>query len=200
MTDRDVRKKFIAGKIKDIVLEDEALKMHNMKRSTRYIKFGLWIIILSLYVTTLFFNYLTMLDLLILPIILFIIYILIKPKKEDKIIYTIFEYFIGAGLILSDIIITVYTTLFIIYFLIFSHLYSANRNIYSVFSVLIIAPIGVSIYTVFLVRYFSKIMDFLDEKIYSHFVILKRFFIFIILLLSIILLIFLKTNILVPKF
>jgi hypothetical protein len=35
------------------------------------------------------------------------IYINIKPLKEDKAVYTLFEWFIGAALIVSDIIITV---------------------------------------------------------------------------------------------
>ncbi|MGC8497704.1 MAG: hypothetical protein ACP5NL_06900 [Thermoplasmata archaeon] len=191
MAKRSVRKRVIIEKIKDVTLEDEALKMYDMKSGMKQIRFGLWIVILFLYIVTLFFNYLTLKDLLILPIILFIIYILIKPKKEDKTVYMIFEYSIGAGVILSDIIVTVYDSLFILYFLVFSHLYIVNNaTIYSVISVLVIAPIGVSIYTVFLVKHFSRIMDFFDEKIYSHFVFLKRLFILILFLLSIILLIF----------
>ncbi len=196
MDEREVKKKFISGKIKDIVLEDEALKLYDMKRSTKFIKSVLWIVILSLYVSILFFYYLNILDLFILPVILFIIYVLIKPKKEDKIIYTIFEYLIGAGLILSDIIITIYTALFLIEFLTFSHLYG-YKNIYTVFSVLFLAPAGISIYTVILIKYFPKIMDFSDEKIYSNFVFLKRLFILILLLFSIIILLFLKNNILI---
>jgi hypothetical protein len=189
MADREIKRKFIAGKIKDVVLEDEALKMYNRNKNERYIRFVLWLIILTLYMAILFFYYTTLLDLLIFPIILFIIYILIKPKKEDKIIFTIFEYFIGAGLIFSDIIITVYTALFLINFMFFSHLYSMTGNIYSAFSVLFLVPVGISIYAVFLIKNFSKIMDFFDEKIYLHFVILRRVFIFILLLLSLILLV-----------
>jgi hypothetical protein len=201
MSDREIKKKFIAGKTKVVILEDEALKMYNMNKNERFIRFVLWLVILSLYLAILFFYYPTMLDLLTLPIILFTIYILIKPKKEDKTIYTIFEYFIGAGLIFSDIIITVYTALFIIDFMFFSHLYSMAGNIYSVFSVLFIAPVGISIYAVFLIRHFSQIMDFFDEKIYLHFVILKRVFIFILLFLSLILLvIYYKNHFLIPNF
>lgn len=188
--DKTIIRKYVFGKISNQMLEEEALARELRKKSVKKIIFALWLIMIFVYFIDLFFNPLESVDLILIPIILFIIYINLKPQKEDRTIATIFEYFIGSGLIVTDIIITVISALFFIGFLIYTRLftYSGTISMFDIIILLFLGPLVVSLYTVFLIRNFNRIMDYVTDKIYERYFLLKDIFISFLFSLSFLLL------------